>query len=123
MSDIIPGNIKLHRQSRTLELDYGDKSVTLTAEFLRVHSPSAEVRQHGRPILQTGKISVAINSIEAVGQYALRILFSDGHDTGLYSWPYLYQLASQKDEMWQTYLQKLNQEGASREAGTNKGSL
>jgi len=119
MSDIIPGNIKLHRQSRTLELDYGDKSVTLTAEFLRVHSPSAEVRQHGRPILQTGKISVAINGIETVGQYALRILFSDGHDTGLYSWSYLYQLASHQDEMWQTYLQKLNQEGASREAGTS----
>ena len=117
MNDIIPANIKLHQRSRTLELDYGDQSIALTAEYLRVHSPSAEVQQHGRPILQAGKISVAINEIEAVGQYALRIMFSDGHDTGLYSWFYLYQLASHKDEMWQKYLQKLDQEGASREAG------
>jgi len=119
MNDIIPVNIKLHLRSRTLELDYGNQSVILTAEYLRVHSPSAEVQQHGRPILQTGKVSVAIDGIETVGQYALRILFSDGHDTGLYSWSYLYQLASHKDEMWQKYLQKLAQEGASREAGTN----
>ena len=119
MNDTIPDNIKLHRRSRTLELDYGNQSITLTAEYLRVHSPSAEVQQHGRPILQTGKISVAINKIETVGQYALKILFSDGHDTGLYSWSYLYQLANHKDDMWEKYLQKLDREGASREAGTN----
>jgi len=123
MNDIIPANIKLHHRSRTLELDYGDQNVTLTAEFLRVHSPSAEVQRHGRPVLQTGKMTVAIHRIETVGQYALRITFSDGHDTGLYSWSYLYQLVSEKDEMWQKYLQKLDQEGASREAETKQGNL
>lgn len=116
MNDKIPSDIKLHRYSKTLELVYNDQAYTLTAEFLRVNSPSAEVQQHGRPILQTGKQAVAINSIEAIGHYALKIIFSDGHDTGLYSWTYLYQLVSQQEEMWQAYLQQLKQAGASREA-------
>ncbi|HEY9134424.1 MAG TPA: DUF971 domain-containing protein [Pseudomonadales bacterium] len=116
MNDRIPSDIKLHRYSKTLELVYSDHSYTLSAEFLRVHSPSAEVQQHGRPILQTGKQAVAINSIEAIGHYALKIIFSDGHDTGLYSWAYLYQLASHQEDMWQAYLQQLKQAGKSREA-------
>ena len=86
----IPTAIKLHKASRTLELEYGaDERYVLPAEFLRVHSPSAEVQGHGNPVLQTGKLKVALEQIEPAGQYALKLTFSDGHDSGLYTWDYL----------------------------------
>ncbi|HBZ98756.1 MAG TPA: 1-(5-phosphoribosyl)-5-((5-phosphoribosylamino)methylideneamino)imidazole-4-carboxamide isomerase, partial [Pseudomonas sp.] len=90
----IPTAIKLHKASRTLELEYGaDERYVLPAEFLRVHSPSAEVQGHGNPVLQTGKLKVALEQIEPAGQYALKLTFSDGHDSGLYTWDYLERLA------------------------------
>ncbi len=115
----MPLEINLHKRSRTLELVYADGSFELTAEFLRVHSPSAEVRGHGvgQEVLQTGKRLVGISSIEASGNYALKISFDDGHDSGLYTWPYLHDLAHQQENYWQDYLQKLEEEGGSRDNG------
>ena len=112
----IPTAIKLHKLSKTLELEYGpDRRYVLTAEFLRVHSPSAEVQGHGNPILQTGKINVALEAIEPAGQYALKLTFSDGHDSGLYSWDYLYELATRREQMWTDYLNALAAAGKSRD--------
>ena len=111
----IPSSIKLHKASRTLELVYGEEHHLLTAEFLRVHSPSAEVQGHGNPILQYGKQDVGLTSLEPAGNYALKLTFDDGHDSGLYSWDYLYQLATRKDELWQDYLQELRDAGRSRD--------
>lgn len=114
-----PIDIRLHTQSSTLELFYTDSSFELSAEFLRVHSPSAEVRGHGvgQATLQTGKKFVRINQIELSGRYALKITFSDGHDSGLYTWAYLYDLAHNQQQYWETYLQKLSAAGASRDDG------
>jgi DUF971 family protein len=114
----LPTAIELHRQSRTLELRYsGDESYTLSCEYLRVHSPSAEVRGHGQgqEVLQVGKINVAITAIQPVGNYALQLTFSDGHDTGLFSWDYLYELCTHQQQYWQTYLQRLHDAGAGRD--------
>ena len=111
----LPSSIKLHKASRTLELCYGQDSHRLTAEFLRVHSPSAEVQGHGQPRLQYGKQHVAITALQPVGNYALKISFDDGHDSGLYSWDYLYQLATCQQQMWDDYLQTLHQAGKSRD--------
>ena len=113
-----PTDIKLHKKSATLELVYGDKARnTFNAEFLRVHSPSAEVRGHGKgqEILQTGKRQVQIVNLESVGNYAIKLSFSDGHDTGIYSWTYLQELASEHDALWNDYLMKLDAVKASRE--------
>lgn len=115
---LIPVAIELHRQSKTLELRYADGShFTLPCEYLRVYSPSAEVRGHGdgQETLQTGKINVTITAIEAVGNYALKFTFSDGHDTGLYAWNYLHELSTHQDEYWHDYLQRLHDAGASRD--------
>ena len=115
---MIPTEIKLHRKSARLELTYAErKPVVLSAEFLRVHSPSAEVRGHGRrqEVLQTGKKYVAIKSIEAVGNYAIKLHFDDGHDSGIYSWEYLLELDEQEGSLWQDYLAKLRQSGQTRE--------
>ena len=115
---MVPLEIKLHRKSARLELTYaGRKPVVLNAEFLRVHSPSAEVRGHGRgqEILQTGKKNVVIKHIEAVGNYAIKLNFDDGHDSGIYSWEYLLELGEQQDSLWQDYLAKLQQSGLTRE--------
>ena len=115
---MVPTEIKLHRKSARLELTYaGRKPVVLSAEFLRVHSPSAEVRGHGRgqEVLQTGKKYVAINHIEAVGNYAIKLNFDDGHDSGIYSWEYLLELGEQQGSLWQDYLAKLQQAGQTRE--------
>ena len=89
---------------------------SLPAEYLRVYSPSAEVRGHGpgQDVLQTGKAEVSITDLEPVGQYALKITFSDGHDSGLYDWDYLYRLAHNQDALWQDYLDRLEKAGASR---------
>ena len=112
----IPTRIKLHKASRTLELGYADgSSYHLPAEYLRVMSPSAEVRGHGSPILQTGKVNVALTGIEPAGRYALKLVFDDGHDSGLYSWDYLYHLATEQVQRWQSYLDELHQNGASRD--------
>ncbi len=111
----IPSAVKLHKASRTLELQYAGKSYSLTAEFLRVHSPSAEVQGHGKPILQTGKLHVALSGVEPAGNYALKLCFDDGHDSGLFSWDYLYELATHKDRLWADYLAALAAAGKSRD--------
>ena len=116
--DAQPTEIKLHQTSRVLEIAFADgRRFRLPYEFLRVHSPSAEVRGHGpgQEVLQTGKRDVAIASVEPVGHYALRPTFSDGHDTGIYSWEYLYDLGSRQDELWRRYLERIAQAGASRD--------
>jgi DUF971 family protein len=113
-----PTSIQLHKQSRTLELSYpGDKSYLLSCEFLRVFSPSAEVRGHSpdQEVLQTGKKNVTISEIKPVGNYALQLCFDDGHDTGLYSWDYLYDLCQKQDQYWDQYLEQLHAAGASRD--------
>ncbi|MBA1273782.1 gamma-butyrobetaine hydroxylase-like domain-containing protein [Stutzerimonas azotifigens] len=112
----IPVAIELHKASKTLTLKYGpDESYTLSAELLRVHSPSAEVQGHGSPILQTGKLGVGLTHIEPAGQYALKLTFSDGHDSGLFTWDYLEKLATQQDALWAAYLEELAAAGKSRD--------
>lgn len=114
----IPTGITLHQKSRVLEIAFADgRTFRLPYEFLRVYSPSAEVRGHGpgQEVLQTGKRNVEIRSIEPVGSYAIQPAFSDGHSTGIYSWEYLYELGETQDELWQQYLEKLKAAGASRE--------
>lgn len=115
-----PQAIKFHRRSQTLELTYQGQSYALGAEFLRVHSPSAEVRGHGpgQAILQHGKQRVNIQRIEPQGNYALRLFFDDGHDSGLYSWPFLHTLCTDHDKLWQDYLAALHQAGLSRDPDT-----
>jgi len=116
-----PQRIALHRKSRTLEVIWPEGSFTLPAEYLRVFSPSAEVRGHGRgqELLQHGKINVAITGVEAAGNYALKIIFDDGHDSGIYSWDYLYDLACNQQSRWQDYLQRLEAAGRSRDPDTS----
>jgi DUF971 family protein len=113
-----PTDIILHQQSRIVEIAFDDgKRFSLPCEFLRVLSPSAEVRGHGsgQEVLQTGKRDVNILSVEPVGNYAVKLVFSDGHDTGLYSWDYLYTLGVDQDALWQDYLERLDKAGASRD--------
>jgi DUF971 family protein len=112
-----PTDLKLHRRSRELEVRFADGMTgRLSAEFLRVHSPSAEVKGHaaGEGLLVTDKENVNIARIEPVGRYAVRIVFDDGHDTGLYTWPILYELCSERDRKWQRYLERLAQAGKPR---------
>lgn len=116
----VPTQIHLHRQSRTLAVSFDDgRHFDLSAEYLRVHSPSAEVRGHGpgQAILQVGKEAVGIERIEPVGQYALCLHFDDGHNTGLYSWDLLYDLGENADDYWQDYLDSLAAAGYQRDAG------
>jgi DUF971 family protein len=113
-----PTEVKLHQTSRVLEIAFDDGGrFHLPYEYLRVYSPSAEVRGHGpgQETLQIGKRDVAIKSVEPVGHYALRPTFSDGHDTGIYSWEYLHELGANHDEFWRRYLDRLNAAGASRD--------
>lgn len=113
-----PVAIQLHRRSRVLELEYpGGERYSLACEYLRVYSPSAEVLGHGpgQEVLQTGKLNVAITAIKPVGNYALQLVFDDGHDTGLYSWTYLYELCRTHDARWQEYLVRLEKAGATRD--------
>lgn len=113
----IPTEITLHQQSRELELAFDDGArFRLTCEYLRVHSPSAEVRGHGpgQEVLQVGKREVNISAIEPVGNYAVKLVFTDGHDTGLYSWDYLYELGVKQDENWKNYLARMERAGAAR---------
>jgi len=112
----IPTAIKLHKASKILELHYGpDEQYRLDAEFLRVHSPSAEVRGHGNPVLQHGKLGVGLSGVEPVGRYALKLVFDDGHSSGLYSWDYLYGLARNRERLWAEYLAQLARAGKSRD--------
>jgi DUF971 family protein len=114
-----PTEIKLHQKSRVLEIAFSDgKRFRLSCEFLRVFSPSAEVRGHGpgQEVLQVGKKDVEIRELEPIGAYAVRPVFSDGHGTGIYSWDYFYTLGQNQDEMWRKYLKRLEEAGASREA-------
>lgn len=115
-----PTEIKLHQQSRVLEIAFDDgANFRLPYEFLRVYSPSAEVRGHGpgQEKLQTGKREVGVSEVLPVGSYAMKIVFDDGHDTGLYTWEYLHDLGEHQEELWQDYLKKLEAAGASREPG------
>jgi DUF971 family protein len=112
-----PVDIRLHQASRRLEISFDNgKSAMMSCEYLRVYSPSAEVRGHGagQEVLQVGKESVNITGIEPVGNYAVRLTFSDGHDSGLYSWDYLYDLAEHQDTLWQAYLERLEAAGVQR---------
>ena len=113
-----PVAIDLHQKSQELEVRYADgNSYRLPSEYLRVYSPSAEVKGHGpgQEVLQTGKIKVAIADIKPVGHYALQLVFDDGHDTGLYAWDYLYDLCVNHQQRWQDYLDRLAAAGASRD--------
>ncbi len=114
----VPSTIKLHKQSRTLELAWSDGAGgELSCELLRVYSPSAEVRGHGpgQEVLQVGKKAVAITDIKPVGHYALQLIFDDGHDSGIYSWDYLRELCEQREAYWQRYLERLQEAGQSRD--------
>lgn len=114
----VPTEIKLHQKSRRLEITFaGGQRFELAFELLRVLSPSAEVRGHGpgQEKLQAGKQEVTIAAIEPVGNYAVKLVFSDGHDSGLYSWDYLFELGTNQDALWQEYLDKLAAAGLSRD--------
>lgn len=112
-----PSKIQLNREDRTLTLQFPDATFVLPAELLRVLSPSAEVRGHGaeEPKLVSGKINVGIETVEAAGRYALKIVFDDGHDTGLYTWDYLYQMGRDQDQLWAEYQRRLEAAGAGRD--------
>ena len=114
-----PTALTVHQQSRMLEIDFSDGAAfKLPFELLRVYSPSAEVQGHGpgQEVLQTGKREVNITDLEPVGHYAVQPRFSDGHDTGIFSWDYLYKLGAEGSDMWARYEQRLRDAGASRDA-------
>ncbi len=113
-----PTEIILHQKSKTLELAFDDGArFQLPFEFLRVMSPSAEVRGHGpgQEVLQVGKRNVVLTDLEPVGSYAIKLAFDDGHDSGLYTWEYLHQLGANQEALWQNYLQQLEAAGESRD--------
>jgi len=117
----MPTEIKLHQKSRLLEIAFSDgQRFELPCEFLRVYSPSAEVRGHGpgQEVLQVGKKNVEITDVQPVGSYAVQLVFSDGHDSGLYSWDYLHDLGVNQEALWKKYLERMNEAGASREPAT-----
>lgn len=112
-----PTEIDLHQQSRVLEISFDDGAhFELPCEYLRVYSPSAEVQGHGpgEEVLQLGKEDVNITAIEPVGNYAIKLVFDDGHDTGLYSWDYLYALGQNQEQKWAEYLRRLDEAGHKR---------
>ena len=113
-----PTEINLHQQSKVLDIAFDDgRRFSMPCEYLRVFSPSAEVRGHGpgQEVLQTGKRLVNISAIDPVGVYAVKLVFTDGHDTGIYSWEYLYDIGTRQDANWRAYLARLEQAGASRD--------
>jgi len=117
MSHPKPSEINFHKLSKTLELAFSDGArFQLPAEYLRVYSPSAEVMGHGpgQEVLQIGKEDVNIARIEPVGHYALNLIFDDNHDSGIFSWEYLYQLGAHYEKKWQTYLERLKEAGYDR---------
>lgn len=114
-----PREIRLHRQSAVLDIDFGGgASFSLPAEFLRVHSPSAEVQGHGpgQRTIQEGKRDVTIVDVKPQGNYAIKLVFSDGHDSGVYTWRYLHDLGTRQSSLWQTYLEELEAAGKTRES-------
>ncbi len=120
--DYTPTEIRLQKKSRQIVVAFDDGNrFELSFEFLRVNSPSAEVKGHGpgQEVLQTGKEHVQITAIEPVGHYAVRLVFDDGHDTGLYTWKYLYDLGAERDSKWQAYLDRLKAAGYARRPATN----
>jgi len=117
MSETAPTEIRLHKTSRNLEVQFGPtESYSLTCEFIRVYSPSAEVAGHSpsQAVLQTGKRDVAISAIEPVGNYGIQLTFDDGHDSGIYSWSYLKKLGENKQQLWRDYLERLEHAKKSR---------
>lgn len=123
MAGVTPTEIKLHQTSRKLEIAFSDGSrFNLPFEFLRVYSPSAEVRGHGpgQEVLQVGKREILINSAEPVGLYAINFEFSDGHNSGIYSWDYLRELGQNYEDMWAEYLRRMDAAGATRDPGLSK---
>lgn len=117
---MIPQAIKVRKSSRCVELTYGSDVYSLPYELLRVYSPSAEVRGHGvgNEVLQTGKKDVTLLRMEPAGNYALKLVFDDGHDSGLYDWAYLHHLCLNQERLWNEYLQKLEAAGKSRDSAT-----
>ncbi|TAG28120.1 MAG: DUF971 domain-containing protein [Burkholderiales bacterium] len=114
-----PTDITVHQQSKLLEIAFSDgKAFKLPFELMRVYSPSAEVQGHGpgQETLQTGKRDVGLQELEAIGNYAVKPVFTDGHESGIFSWDYLYFLGSQQDDLWKRYLAKLEEAGAYRDA-------
>ena len=113
-----PSDITLHQQSNMLDITFDDGTrFSMPVEYLRVYSPSAEVRGHGpgQEVLQVGKRNVGVTAIEPIGMYAVKLVFSDGHDTGIYSWEYLHDLGTKHEANWRTYLARLQQAGKSRD--------
>lgn len=120
MSDArpVPTDIRLHRKSRLLEITFDDGyRCEMSCEYLRVHSPSAEVRGHGpgQEVLQVGKEDVSITDVRPVGNYAVKLVFDDGHDSGLYSWSLLYALGRDQERNWARYLERLREAGHRRQ--------
>lgn len=116
-----PSNITLHKKSKTLEVIFAGQAYTLPAEFLRTHSPSAEVRGHGvgNEVLVFEKIEVGITSVNAVGNYGLQVHFTDGHNSGIFSWIYLQELGKNQTALWESYLTKLKAANKTRDPHTN----
>lgn len=118
---MIPDKIKLQRGANLLLLRFAGQDYELPAEYLRVHSPSAEVQGHGpgQAVLQYGKRHVKLDRVELVGNYALKLIFDDGHDSGIYTWAYLYQLATEREARWQVYLDTLHAQQKTRDPETS----
>jgi len=114
-----PSAINVRMQSRVLEVDFGDTRFTLPFELLRVYSPSAEVRGHGtgQEVLQTGKRAISVTALQPVGNYAVQPHFTDGHNTGIFSWDYLFWLGENQPRLWQEYLDRLQQAGFPGDTG------
>jgi len=117
----VPSTIKLHKKSKQLEVVFNGQPLHLSAEYLRVFSPSAEVKGHGpgQEVLQHGKQFVGITHIESAGNYAIKIQFDDGHDSGIFSWDYLYELGTNFEQNWRDYLRRLRAAGQSRDPNTS----
>ncbi len=116
-----PTKITVHTQSKTVDLwlapsqQEAPQCFTLSAEFLRVHSPSAEVQRHGNPEVQSGKKEVTVHDATLVGRYGVKFHFDDGHNTGIYTWPYIHRLCHEKESLWETYLRQLHDAGKTRD--------
>jgi DUF971 family protein len=122
----VPTNLNVRTQSRVVEVSFEDgKAFSLPFELLRVYSPSAEVRGHGpgQETLQTGKRNVSLTALEPVGNYAVQPHFSDGHNTGIYSWDYLYWLGANQEKLWEDYGKKLEAAGFTRESGRDASMI
>lgn len=126
MTPTAPTALTVHQKSRVLDIAFEDgKEFSLPFELLRVYSPSAEVRGHGQgqEVLQLGKREVGISGVEPVGNYAIRPLFTDGHDTGLFTWDYLYKLGAEQDALWADYMARLHAAGFDGDSGREPGAV